>query len=397
MGKRPKKQRRIGLPPPDWFATRFDRPSEWATLRVPEEQAIEWLVGATRLLNETPLWRELIAVQEPFLRQIRRRDWSAVSPWRLVHHLKVLGDILAGIESFLPEPYRRWPLEVRQGLYLTIFLTHGAEAIEENPQEDFGLPEVASWPPEARTVIPAARPLWHLLAQPAIVAAIRFHCIQHEGSDAGLLALLHEGQGEGERRLMPLLGETPGELLTRLVACTDLKKADLNYRTGPQGNIPSQAFFALHELQGEQSAPEVLARALMGEYDNWLDLAEEQLHAERRKDRREEPVSEAFRIRFEYQDEPRSGEIGEAELPAAEPTALDRLIARQDETARAQMVQRIRDFLRNPKLNNKLRHHFRLLLQNPAQSEAALARQLGVIRKTVRNNATKLRKLLKQN
>ena len=44
---------------PAWFTARFDQTSEWATLRVPEDRAVEWLQGAARLL-ETPLWGELV-------------------------------------------------------------------------------------------------------------------------------------------------------------------------------------------------------------------------------------------------------------------------------------------------------------------------------------------------
>lgn len=47
---------------PTWFTVRFDQTTEWAKLRLPEEGAVEWLLGATQLLNETPLWNELVSI-----------------------------------------------------------------------------------------------------------------------------------------------------------------------------------------------------------------------------------------------------------------------------------------------------------------------------------------------
>jgi DNA-binding CsgD family transcriptional regulator len=354
---------------------------------------VEWLTGAAHVITDTPFWHALVTVQDPLLQQIRACDWSAVSPWHLVHHLKVLGDIRTGVETFLPDPYRAWPAEVRQELFLALFLIHGAAAIEDNPLEDFGLPELAHLPVTARAVLPAVRPLWHMLAQPAVVAAIRYHRERHVGGDNGILALLHEVPKEMEFHWISLLRETPGELLARLDEYAPLQKADWNFHTGRHDNIPSEVFITLQELRGDQRAGEVLARALMGECDQWLDRAAERLRTERRTARQQEPLSDALRIRFGDTDKWQRGEIGEAALPTTDPTALDRL-TRRDEMLRPSIDQRVRGLLDDPKLNNKLRHLLQLLRQKPDQSVAALAHQLGTTPQTVRNYLAKIRKLL---
>jgi hypothetical protein len=86
---------------PAWFTVRFDQTLEWAALRVPEEHVVEWLLWAARLL-ETPLWRELLGIHAILRDKIIQQDWPAVSPWRMVHHLKVAQDVKAGMRNFLP-------------------------------------------------------------------------------------------------------------------------------------------------------------------------------------------------------------------------------------------------------------------------------------------------------
>ena len=101
---------------PSWFTPRFDQYSEWATLRVPEDKAAEWLRGAAMVL-ETPLWNELVALQSVLTRLIQERDWKNVTAWELIARLQRIGDIEEGIDRFLPAPYNEWPLDYRRVLY----------------------------------------------------------------------------------------------------------------------------------------------------------------------------------------------------------------------------------------------------------------------------------------
>lgn len=86
---------------PAWFTVQFDQTSEWATLHVPEERVTEWLLGVTHLFTETTLWNELVGIQALLLDQIKQRDWSKVSPWHLVLHLKVAHDVKTGNRTMI--------------------------------------------------------------------------------------------------------------------------------------------------------------------------------------------------------------------------------------------------------------------------------------------------------
>lgn len=260
---------------PSWFTARFDQTSEWATLHVPEEWAAEWLLGAARLFNETTLWWELVGIQSILLDQIKRRKWAKVSPWHLVHHLKVAHDVKIGMTQFLPPPYRGWPMEIRQALYLAHCIMKGHAMIEDNPAEDFGLAALASIPLAVRPALAAVQPLWHCLAEPAVREAVHYHRSHHEaGFDAGLLQLMTELEDAPEpARSFTLINETPELLLKRIEAMPELRKADHHYVSRrAEGNIPSEVFFALHDLLKRDSAASALARAMQGELDEWPEM-----------------------------------------------------------------------------------------------------------------------------
>ena len=58
---------------PSWFNPQFAQPSEWGTLRLSERDAPAWLTEAADVMTKTPLSRELVAVQEPLVQNIRGR------------------------------------------------------------------------------------------------------------------------------------------------------------------------------------------------------------------------------------------------------------------------------------------------------------------------------------
>src|SRR5687767_10827939 len=110
---------------PSWFNARLEYYSEWAQIRVPPQHVLEWLQGATAVL-QTPLWNGLVALQEPLRQSLRPRDWTQVTSWELVAWLQVIGDIPVGIDTFLPAPYAHWPLEHGRTLYHTTCLIKDA-------------------------------------------------------------------------------------------------------------------------------------------------------------------------------------------------------------------------------------------------------------------------------
>jgi hypothetical protein len=286
---------------------RFDEPSEWGTLRLAEEHAPLWLTGAADIL-EGPVWRELVALQGPFVQEIRQYPWPERPVDQLVRDLHVAGNIRDGIDHFLPPSYRHWPLDLRRAIYLTNFLIHGLAAIEGNPTEDFGLPQFAHWPAQARAVLSAARPLWYMIATtPAIAATItKYHRSHHIGVDGALLTLLHEAGPAADTLWRPIIEERPGELLSRIGKA--FRNKDLNTDIGqPAGNTLSQAFFTARRLQGEKSAADTLADAMAGQFDHFHTVVKRGLIDHHRKESIHEKYTsrnERLEVILRHQEDP---------------------------------------------------------------------------------------------
>ena len=208
MGRKRIKRR----PTSAWTSTDFHSVSELGTLRVPPEQAEEWLKGVSRLLCETPLLQDLADLEPAFLQEMTRIDWNARPVEALVKDLHVLGSIEEGIDTLLAStPYRTWPFPVGRITYLGNFLMHAHAALEDNLKEDLGCPQFAHWPPLRRALLPAARPLWFLLARDDILrtaTARRAHSLLFVLTPANPRGGAHTGSTHSEQRQTDWFGNS---------------------------------------------------------------------------------------------------------------------------------------------------------------------------------------------
>ena len=378
---------------PDWFAVRFEQPLEWATVHVPAESFDEWLLEITRLLTGTNLWHELLTVEASLVEQIRQRDWSKVSPHHLVHHLKLSQDMKRGAANFLPPPYDQWPLSVRQALYFLHFVLIGLAKINDNQDEDFGLPEVAKkMPPETRPVLAATIPLWNCLAEPAILAAISYHRSRHpEDFDAGLLKILmdfeaHAAWGaERKGTVAPLMasiateaeaarwlaafGDTPEAVRIRLCQVEGFQKHDTRFQSHErEGNVASEAITTLSEWLRGESGASALARALEGKLGAWPDEVKHGLDAAK-----PDLVTPSFVVRF-----------------GATPTWLLPNSEEADGETISPRTEQLQEILNNPRLPVEYRQLLELLLKKPNAKNIDLAAALGVAPATIGNWKKKL-------
>lgn len=347
---------------PDWFTVQFDRPSEWATLRIPDEHFVEWQEGAVRLFTETSLWDGLVRIQFTLVEKIKERDWTAVSPWHLVLHLKLVHDIKSGMANFLPTHCRTWPVEIQQACFFAHCLMKGHAMIEEDHGEDFGLPELARLPATVRPILAAVKPLWHVLAEPAIRAAIQFHRSQHEqGFDAGLVKLLTElDERPDAASVLALLETTPGAIVKRIRERGELHAADHHYLSHePEGNVLSEAFFHLNEFLKRDSAATALARAMLGDLDGWTKTVRRNVQAAKQD------------LVVEFEDTPTW--VVSGGFPDAEATQnredLERAYASTD-----RLTKILRDDVTLPA---HLRRLLTLLLKDPLQTNVTLGKHLG--------------------
>jgi len=365
-------------PKPTWFDVQFSQPLEFATLHVPDEHTIAFEDALKGLLTRTALWPELMALREQVIEPMAsRRNWQHVKAWHLVHHLKTVADINIGVDHFPPSKYKHLPLDLRQALFLCYCLMRGEVMLDENPAEDFGLPELSHIPRHSRAVLAASKPLGYLVSRPYVIAEICRRRTEDRGGgiDAGLLLTLDEGGEAVDWQWHALFQEAPQDLLARL--SQHLAGADREWGTKqPLGLASGQLYFTAKELQGDRTAGEVLARALEGEFAHFStavrnDLKDVQRRA--REDSKREAEAATLVVRFEDTD--REEQI------------------QQGETLKAELRHRID----NPKTDAKLRELARLLLENPDQADDVLAQRIPVKSiKTVRSLKTRLRQTLPQ-
>ncbi len=354
---------------PTWFTVRFNQPSEWASLHVPEAHITEWLEGAACLFRDTSLWDELIGIEATLAQRIKEQDWSSVSPWHLVLHLKIAQDIKTGMTHFLPPPYSNWPIELRQASFLAYCLIKGHTMIEDDPNEDFGLPELAHISREIRPVFAAVKPLWHCLAEPIVRTTIAYHHSHHpDGVDAALLKLMTElGDNPDNTYWHMLSAETPTAFWKRVVEHRELQLADHHYVSKQsQGNVSSEVFFRLNDRLHTESAASALARALTGDLDDWLtDAARSIQHSQ-----------PDFIVTFD--DTPTwltTGGYADAETHTSH--------ERRDQAERR--VIQLRQLMDDPKFPVHLRQLVTLIKDDPALSNIQLAKKLGVSSATIGN------------
>lgn len=377
---------------PDWFSVRFEEQSEWATIRVPVESFDEWLLEIARLLNETNLWHDLLAIEALLVEQIRHREWSKVSPHHLVHHLKLSQDMKRGAAGFLPARCSSWPLQARQVLYFLHFLLVGLAKVNDNPNEDFGFPEVAQkLPLKTRPVLAATIPLWNWNAEPAVLAAISYRRSQHpDDFDAGLLKVLMDFEAivnwnnadtdkvspimasiaaDAEAmRLLALFGDTPEEVRSRVCQREVFQKHDKHFLLYErEGNVGSEVIEVLNEkLRGESGA--ALARALAGDLGPWEDEVTQKLD-----EAKPDPVTPSFVVRF-----------------GATPTWLLPNSKEAEEETTSSRTQQFQKMLNDPKLPVKYRPLLELLLKKPNAKNVDLAKDLGESSATIGNWKKKL-------
>jgi hypothetical protein len=369
MGK--KTSRRQAKPKPSWFDIRFDQDSSgFSSLRIPEANLNEFNEAIRNLFAETSLWSELMAMREPIARMLDQRDWSKASSWHLVHHLKCIGEINAGVEEFCPRPYRGWSLDVRQALYIGFFLIKGQVMLAQDPKEDFGFPDLAERLGAKRLIIPATRPLWHLLARPYVQGEIerRRRSRPGIGPDAAVLLVLAETR-EAEPEWLTLFNETSSQLVRRLAE--RFGAVDREWDTGNlSGLAVGQAYLTAMELQEHRSAGEVLARALDGEFEHFSRAVQNDLKDEHRSTKRHrEEESEAiagFKLHFINADTDAADEVSD----------------------------RVRMLIDDPKTPIQLRRLCSLLRRNPLQTDKVLAHTMEVSEKTIRTMKASLREKL---
>lgn len=370
-----------------WASLDFANLSELATLRVPEQDFHEWLDGAVSLLVHG--WRDILQLEADFRGDIARLDWPQRSIERLVKDLHIVGSLEQGIETFLPDSYRAWPIDLRRALYLSIFLLHGHAAIHENPRDDFGLSEFADWPQEARVLFPLARPLWFLVAAPHILNAVRARRSQYSLAATGaLLALVHEAPLEAEARWLPLLHETPQALLNQITK--SFRRDDLHYaHQEPLGLSASEAFFTTKELQGDRTAGQLLVSALSGQFNHFTTAVKHSLiDAHRKEETHTKYNSSKERMEIVFRERE---ELGENEAQEQEDIADDRRPQPDGLTSERQLLQRLHSIAkRHPRLDPLVQD----LLQDSDATDKERAERLSLDPKTIRKYKKELRTYL---
>ena len=385
---------------PSWFNLRLDEYTEWAKIRVPEQHAEDCLGGAVAMMD-TPMWGELFAVQDPLRALIIERDWVRVSPWHLVAALQIIGDVHFGINKFLPPPYAtKLDPEVRQALYLCIFLIHGAPAIEDNPDEDFGLPELAHLPPSSRAIIAATKPLAYLMIRPVVIELIRRWREEHRHEmNAALFTLLHHAQERAEQTWLPMLGVSPAELIEAVATIPEITKADGRFakhtRFTSVGDATGAFSEVLIEATSKRDVAETLARGLVGETDDLIELVAShlrKLHEETRKfDRHRTTIRVKVRDKGVYAKTENIILQHRDERPTPEDACIHEEVA-DDPVIRD--ILRVRALKDDPTLDRKLRMFLTAFLQNPHQGLDTIAKRIGKSEKTVANYFARVHKLL---
>jgi hypothetical protein len=406
---------------PDWFDTWFNRPSEYATLQIPEAHATVFEEAIIDLFSATPLWGQMMEVRAILERQVAEPErWVHIPGWHLVHHLKLMSDINFGVDRFLPARHQRMPLQDRRALYLGYFLVKGLTMLDENQAEDFGIPELAAkLAPAERPVLAASQVLWHLVALPHITDEImrrqKKSAGRGAGVDAGLLAMLDELGEPADNQWRSLFNTPPDAIVARLV-----KRFHREDRG--TGLTSSQLYETARKLQQDRGAGELLARALEMEVEHYTTAVRNDLRtAHRQTEKTSAGVSirecpfcyaevnvkqttichqcnTAFRIAPE--------KMGNYEIRKSdeEREAVDtfRLAIRIQDLPYDTPAERgaavratLRQVIKDPKTDTTLCRLATLLLQNPAQSNTVLAHRLGIKSpKTVRALKTKLREML---
>jgi DNA-binding CsgD family transcriptional regulator len=375
---------------PTWFNPELDRYTEWAQIRIAPEHAGEWLHGVATVL-QTPLWNGLVAFQGPLLDTLGTRDWAAVTPWELVAWLQVIGDIRVGIDTFLPAPYAHWPLEHRRTLYLTTCLIKAAAMVEERPQEDFGVPELAAKPPLARAIVGAAKPLWFELARPVVVATVHYWQQRHVGVDAALLNLLTRAEQRTERTWLPLLENDAHNVVQRLASLRRVQEGDNDFTAGQRmDEAVGQVGITVPELFQGVGVAEGLARSFYGEFNHVVTAVTRDLRDAHKTERRRNKVTVRFDVR-DNDDEASTAGLTEDMLPDERPTPEAALIARE----RQQLAKKAAALANDPTLDRRMRPLLVLLRQDPTQSIQRLADRLQISKNTVRAYLVRLQSLLR--
>jgi hypothetical protein len=382
MGKRRNKP---GSRCPEWFnAVRFDEPSNWATLKIPDNDDKHVVVAGLQQIRASAPWCDLLALQRGMLQRMRERDWNEVPSWELVEMLQRVGDIRLGIENGFPSPYDALSFEIKRELHLALFLWHALEVLHHSPAEDFGVAELAHRPFRERALIPARRPLWYELARPIILQTVRDRLASQPTGGAGPLALLCENEARATAVWLPLLGTTP-EAVTKHLTEALHGAWDWSANNGAAHPRMSDMLISLDTLREGRSAAELLARDISGELGLQLQraLADEPATM-RRIEARQKLKGETSLRHVEHKDG--SVELTLIEdLPSGERSPLDILIEKRTPPPVQRAIrEEIDALLQGPGLTFDERRFLAVWRMNPKQSDNVLAKRLTCSKSTVR-------------
>ncbi len=277
------RKRYAHLTRPLYFDVRFEEPTEWAQLCVPKEIAHDWIVEVVvALLNHPadPLrecWHDAVLAEAPLHHILAELDWATVSVWDLVMWLQAAGDIKTGIDEFLPAPFRAMPLPLRQSLYVAVFLIKALDRVEEDPEEDFGLPNLRQFPPQRRAVWPALRPMWYSLGLPHVLKEIDRRGKQHPGAAAGYLALLWNAQSRAEDFWFPMLGKDAVSFVDGLARMIRIRPDRMTGSWNTTEDVNSQLVLTLGDVIDQHEPDEIFPRSLSGEFDYFITAVQHDL------------------------------------------------------------------------------------------------------------------------